>query len=426
MTRILLIAEACNPEWSSVPLVGYNMARALAERPELQVTIATSVRNREALLADPLADAAEIEYLDTERIAGPAYRLGKLLRGGRGLGWTTAMAFNWPGYVSFEKKLAQRFGPALRGGQFDLLHRLTPLSPTLPSAIAGRFDVPFLLGPLNGGLPWPKEHPQLRGREREWLVPLRGLARKLPYWRSTFRHAAGVITASRHTATEIPSDFTGRHFRLPENGIDPGRFPIARDWTPPPTASPWQFVTVGRLVPYKGIDLAIEALALLRDESRLVVIGDGPMRGELEALAEQRGVGERVDFRGWLPQQTVSHIVRDSQAFVFPSLREFGGGVALEAMASAVPSVIVDYGGPAELVRNDCGIRVPMAGRDELIETVAAAMRYLRDRPEEAAAMGRAAAERVTREHTWEAKAEKVVGFYGELLQRPLALRRAG
>src|SRR3954453_345891 len=94
--RLLLIAEACNPTWSSVPLVGYNFARALAERDDLAVTVCTHPRNREALEADPLSRRAEVAYIDNEWVAAPLYRAGQILRGGTGGGWTVSMATGWP------------------------------------------------------------------------------------------------------------------------------------------------------------------------------------------------------------------------------------------------------------------------------------------------------------------------------------------
>ena len=412
--RVLLLAEACNPDWTSVPLVGFNMAAALAARPGLDLTLVTNARNRAALEAHPISRRVSIEFIDTEWISGPAYRLGTLLRGGRSLGWTTAMALNWPGYVSFERQVGRRFGPDLRAGRFDLVHRLTPLSPTLPSLLAGRFETPLLLGPLNGGLPWPREFPELRAKEREWLVPLRRLSRHLPGWKRTFREAAGVITASRHTATEIPASCHGRRFHLPENGIDPDRFAIADDWTPPGRA--WEFVTVGRLVPYKGMDLAIEALATVDGTSRLTIIGDGPERKRLLSIASRLNVSDRVSFTGWLPQQELAARLRSSQAFLFPTLREFGGGVALEAMASGLPSIIVDYGGPAELVDGDCGIKVPMSSRETLVPALAGAMRQLLGDWAMSAEMGRTAAQRVRDRHVWSAKADHITRIYRQLV----------
>ena len=71
----------------------------------------------------------------------------------------------------------------------------------------------MLLGPFNGGLPWRAEYPNLRRREKEWLVPVRNAYRLLPYYRATYRHVAGVIAGSRHTATEVPDWFRNEVYK---------------------------------------------------------------------------------------------------------------------------------------------------------------------------------------------------------------------
>jgi glycosyltransferase involved in cell wall biosynthesis len=415
--RVLLIAEACNPTWSSVPLVGYNFARALAERDDLELTVCTQPRNRAALEADPLARRAEVVYIDNEWVAAPLYRVGELLRGKKGGGWTVSMATGWPSYIAFEWQLYRHFGRALRRGRFDLIHRVTPLTPTYPSPLAGWTDVPMLVGPLNGGLPWPKEFPELRRREREWLTPLRRAYRALPYFRSTYRNVAGVIAGSRHTATEIPTGFQGRRYFLAENGVDPARFPLAPGWPEP--QGPFTFVTIGRLVPYKAFDIVVEAMAgsaALR-ACRLVVVGDGPERANLERAASAAKLN--VSFTGWLDQADVGRAMAAAQAFVFPSLREFGGAVALEAMASGLVPVVVDYGGPAELV-GAAGIRLPMRPRGELVVELRAALERLVAEPDLCRQLAGAALARVRSEFTWEAKAARLVEIYHDLVSRPL------
>ncbi|MFO0875784.1 MAG: glycosyltransferase [Gemmataceae bacterium] len=414
--RVLVIAEACNPGWSSVPLVGYNFAAALAARTDLDITLVTHVRNRPQLDSDPLAQRVPIHYIDNEWVTGPLFRLGKKLRGGTALSWTTGTALAWPGYLAFESAVYQQFRRPLHSGRFDLIHRLTPLTPTIPSPLAGWTTTPMLVGPLNGGLPWPKEFPELRRQEREWLVPLRNVYRHLPGYRSSYRHLAGVIAGSRHTASEIPRWFRGRRYYLPENGVDPARFPLAQDWAAPEDR--WQFVTVGRLVPYKGTDMTLEAIAgspLLRT-TRLCILGDGPERGRLESLVATHGLEQCVRFAGWLSQAEVGQELRRSQAFVFPSLREFGGAVVLEAMAAGLPCVVADHGGPGELINEDCGVALPLGSRDEMIVRLRSAMEELVRSPERARAMGQAGCRRVREQFTWEQKASRLTTIYQELL----------
>jgi hypothetical protein len=83
----------------------------------------------------------------------------------------------------------------LRAGEFSLVHRLTPLSPTLPSLLASRckeIGVPFVWGPINGGVPWPAAFDRERRREREWLSYVRGAYRYLPGYRASTRRCAAA------------------------------------------------------------------------------------------------------------------------------------------------------------------------------------------------------------------------------------------
>lgn len=414
--RVLVVAEACNPEWTSVPLVGFNVANSLAALPDVDVTLVTHVRNQDALQRHELSSRVEIIYINNEWIAKPLYHLGKLLRGGASLGWTTNMAVNWLSYVTFEKMVYRQLSQRLAAGEFDLIHRVTPVSPTMPSPLASLTNVPMIVGPLNGGLPWPKQFPSLHRQEREWLAPVRNVYRKLPYYRSTYKNLTGVISGSRHTESEVPTDFSGHRFYMPENGIDPERFEIAESWTPP--TDRFRFVTVGRLVPYKGIDMILSAMAespILRS-CHLQIIGEGPQREALEQQTADSELTDSVTFSGWMQQQQLAEQLRDSQAFAFPSLREFGGGVVLEAMASGLPSIVVDHGGPAELINEHNGVLLPLTEREPLVTSLIAAMERMATNTALARRLGNNAIQTVVERFTWARKAEQTRNIYHEVL----------
>jgi glycosyltransferase involved in cell wall biosynthesis len=136
----------------------------------------------------------------------------------------------------------------------------------------------------------------------------------------------------------------------------------------------------------------------------------------LEALIQKYNLGANVQLAGWVDQRRLGEELRRSQVFAFPSLREFGGGVVLEALAGGLPAIIVDYGGPAELVTPESGILLPMEPREALIGKLQRAMEELAGDPARCRALGNRACQRVREEYTWQAKAERIVQFYQQTL----------
>ena len=421
--RILIIAEAANPDWVSVPLIGWSLSRALARLAD--VHLVTQVRNRDAILRAGLVEGQDFTAIDSEAFARPLWAIGEKLRGGSGKGWTTLQLINALSYPHFERLVWRCFGADIKAGHYDIVHRVTPLSPTISSPLAtkcARAGVPFVLGPLNGGVPWPQEFDAERRQEKEWLSYVRGLYKALPGRRRALRQAAAIIVGSRHTEGEVPAAMRDKTVYIPENAIDPARFSKRAD---PGQDGPLRACFVGRLVPYKGPDMALEAAApLLRDgRMTLDLVGDGPMLPGLKAQAKALGVAHAVTFHGWIDHGAVQDVLARSALMVFPSIREFGGGVVLEAMALGLPSVIVDYAGPAELLTQGTGWTVPLGDRAAIIAGFHSALERLEtDRPALAHA-GQAGLDRVAAQFTWDRKAAQICTIYdwirGERDDRP-------
>lgn len=411
--RVLVIAEAANPEWVSVPLVGWSLAQAL--RGVADVHLVTQIRNRDAILRAGLVEGRDFTAIDSEALARPAWKLAQALRMGEGKGWTMVQAVNALSYPWFERLVWRRFGAEIRRGDWDIVHRVTPLSPTVASPLVPKVraaGVPFVLGPLNGGVPWPAGFDAERRREREWLSYLRGAYRLLPGQRGTLA-ADAILAGSRHTAGELPARVQGRCIYIPENAIDPARF-----WRQAAHAAAGQdggvlrACFIGRMVPYKGPDMLLEAAAPLLAAGRMVLdmVGDGPM---LEGLRrDAAGFGDAVRFHGWLDHEKVQDVAAGCSVLAFPSIREFGGGVVVEAMALGLVPLIVDYAGPGELVLPGTGVKVPIGPRDSIIAGVRAGLERLAADPAARAEMGAAARARVLALLTWQAKAAQVAEVY--------------
>ena len=410
--RALVIAEAANPEWASVPLEGWSHSRAIAGVVDAHVV--TQVRNRDAIARAGWEEDAQFTAIDSEAVAKWVYRVAAVARGGAGKGWTTTAAFSTLSYYYFEHLVWRRFGSRIRAGEFDVVHRVTPLSPTQPSLIAKkcrRAGVPFVWGPLNGGVPWPKGFDAVRLREREWLSYVRDAYKLLPGYRSTRRNAAATIIGSRDTWRQTPEKYRDRAVYIPENGIDPDRFNLTASHE---STSPLRVAFVGRLVPYKGVDMLVEAAAPLVQSGKLVldVIGDGPQMPAIRELVDREGIQDGVTLAGWVDHGQVQERLVRSSVFAFPSIREFGGAVVLEAMALGLVPVIVDYAGPSELVTDEIGYRVPVGSRADIVARFRDVLEGLANDASGIPAMGRRAQRRAKDLFSWPAKARQTLEVY--------------
>lgn len=421
--RVLVLAESAHPVSQSVSWVGWAHTRALAERHD--VHLVTRSANREAILAAGWHEGRDFTAIDLDALERRILRLAARLRGGEDKGWTVLMALSLPLYLAFEMQAWRRFGARIADREFDVVHRITPVSPTMPSLMAprcARHATPFVLGPINGGLPWPRQFPGVRHAEREWLSYLRFAYRLAPYYRATRDHAAAILVGSRDTFAQLPRRYADKCVYLPENGIDTGRFADLGGRGVDAASRP-RALFVGRLVPYKGCNIALEAMAPLLREARLsfTIVGDGPERPALEAQARQLGLAAAVTFAGRVPPDEVARHYGEADLFVFPSLREFGGGVVLEAMAMGVVPIVIAYGGPGELVNRDSGVAVPMDEPATLVTNVRAAVVALLDDPERRGAMAAAARARVASLFRWERKAEQTTAVYEWVTRRRAA-----
>jgi glycosyltransferase involved in cell wall biosynthesis len=412
--RVLLIAELCNPEWVSVPLVGWSDYAALSGLAD--VHLVTHVRNCENLLRAGLVEGEDFTAIDSGIIDRPMHRLSVLLGVpfGANKGWTTLMALATVSYQWFERLLWREFGPRILAGEFDVVHRITPLSPTTPSPIAAkvaRAGVPFVLGPLNGGIPWPPGFGHLRAREKEWLSYVRGVHKLFPGYLSTRAAASALIAGSRYTRSEVPRRFAEKTVYVPENAIDPARFDAPVSGA---AELPLRVAFVGRLVPYKGADMLLEAIAPLAraGRARVEVIGDGPEAGALREQAAREGIAGAVSFAGWVEHREIARRLAGNHVLGFPSVREFGGGVVLEAMALGLVPIVADYGGPGELVSPRTGFALRMGPRAALVPQLRDALERLASDPSAIRPMGERARARVMRSFTWSAKAAQLMEVY--------------
>lgn len=403
--KILVLAPDANPESISVNLVCYRHAEALARTHS--VTLAARACHADAI------HRANGPFRSVEAISNPwldsiyGWFLSRVFK--NNFRSNVLTAFTYPFSIAFEWRVWRRLRTEIVSGEFDAVLRLSPIISVIPSAfpffLRGQ-SVPFIIGPINGGLPWPQGFSQA-DKQRKWIDSLRSMRRYIPFARSTFRRAAAIIAGSSQTYAEFVSH-REKLFFVPENGIAESFCSTAQNGSR--RNEKLELIFVGGLVPYKACDLAIRAAAPLLKSglAHLAVAGDGPERDRLESLAGSLGVEASVSFCGMLTHNEAMEKLRSADVLIFPSVREFGGGVVFEALALGAVPVVADFGGPGDIVYPDVGFKVPLTSENDVVLQMGEALSKLaNDRPllERLKKQGMAyARERLT----WEAKAQTV------------------
>ena len=235
--------------------------------------------------------------------------------------------------------------------------------------------------------------------------------------RRTLAHARLVLANSAGTARRS-SNHGARATRVVHLGADIPPSPR----TPPPTAT---LVTVANLIARKRHQDVISALGLLRDrhpQLRYVIVGEGPERERLRALAVSLGVGTQVELRGQLTHGEAVAAAHAGSLFILPSVDEAFGVAYVEAMAAGVPAIgCRGEDGPEEIAAAGAGIAlVPPRDVPALAEQIDA----LLGDPAALEAMGRQARATVRQEFSWERCGRETVEAYRETLDRAAAAPR--
>ena len=203
--------------------------------------------------------------------------------------------------------------------------------------------------------------------------------------------------------------------------VDASSFRPAPDLSEGASAAgrPLRVSFVGRLVAVKALPLLLAAMARLREQGcaiQLDVVGEGPMAADWCAEAQALGLARRVCWHGARSAPEVAAVMRGSDVFCLPSVRESGGAVLLEAMACGVPVIGMDFGGPAEIVDAEVGWKVPMPDATTAIDGLVQALREAHDDPAARLRRGRAARARVLDRHTCAARMTAAEALYARLL----------
>ncbi|MGB3404620.1 MAG: glycosyltransferase family 4 protein [Microcoleaceae cyanobacterium] len=423
--KVLLIIEQCNPGWASVPLVGYKFFQQISSGAN--VTLVTHERNKKNL--SQIHPPDQIVYISESNSLKKYYRLIRKLTFKGRMNWPMYHTLMYPFYAEFNQKTYQQFKDKILNQEYDIVHAMTPMIPRYPvKLIEVCQHTPFILGPVNGGIPFPSGFKNKAKQESAELNFLKTIGRKLlPGYIETYRKADKVLMGSTYTFENIKNLFDLRDEQVQlfyENGIDQ-EFLSSFTKSQSLNSQKINLLFVGRLVPYKCADILIEAVNQLKpsikQQVQLTIVGDGSEKASLEKQVQDLNLNQIITFTGWIEQKQTLNYYREADLFCFPSIREFGGAVVLEAMACGLPCVVVDYGGIGEYVTAETGFKIEPLSRNYLRQELTEKIELLVENSPLRQQMSKKAKERV-QEFTWENKAQKIIELYHSIRSKDQVL----
>jgi len=416
--KVLLIVEQCNPEWASVPLEGYNYFRGINNL--VDATLVTHIRNKPALEKHP--EYEKIFYIEERKLSKQYYKMVEKFTAKGRVNWPLYNALSYPTYEEFNQQVYQKFKGKILNGDYDIVHGITPIMPRYPFKVVSVCQqTPFILGPVNGGIPFPPGFQETARQEFAQFNFLRAVGRALiPGYVETYKKADKVLAGSTYTLNLLKKLFAIPDTRMElfyENGIAQEFLMSVKPAKE--EGAQINLLFVGRLVPYKCADVVIESIGRLdqaiQSKIRFTIVGDGSERNNLETRVKELNLAEIVSFAGWVNQSETLDYYRKADIFCFPSIREFGGAVVIEAMACGLPCIVANNGGIGEYVNEETGFKIEPISREYLTQELTSKIKMLVEDDKLRESMSAKAIERA-KEFEWENKARKIVEIYEKML----------
>ncbi|MFC2161156.1 glycosyltransferase family 4 protein [Acidobacteriota bacterium] len=304
---------------------------------------------------------------------------------------------------------------------YEVFHHITFNNDWMPSFIGAFLPLPFIWGPMGGGQKVPRSFKKTIHWKNRINQNLRLSGQW--FWRNTWfrrrcvKKASAILVCNTDTVAKIKTD-AKKIFFYPVNGISSLELnpPVNRNGE---KSSPFRIIFAGRLDAIKGINLGIEAFHIFSREhpdSHFKIIGIGPEQERLENQADDLNIRDKVQFIPWLEREKLFEQLQLSDVLLFPSFRDGGGQVIIEAMACGKPVIGINVGGPGFHIQDEWGIKIDPKNPEYTIQHMAEALKTLylnRDLREK---MGEAGFRRTEEFYLWDRLGDQLKSIYQEVL----------
>ena len=412
--KVLVCAYACisDPDRrfgdGGEGILGWNVVKQLARFH--QVFVLTHSQNKlaieKALEKEPVQNI-KFYYLDLPGL--------NFLQ--RFLGGIQIYAYLWQIKAYFlAKKLHQKI-------HFDVFHHVTYANDWMASFIGAFLPIPFIRGPGGGAHYVPKSFLSefsFFGRFSQYLRFIgQWFFRHDPFFIISQKRAKAILVCNRESFEAIPKKWQNKTYLFPVNGISKEDL-VLFSKIEKKDNNKFKVLSAGKFLPIKGFSLAIKSFKIFSDKvsnTELEIIGDGPEFQRLKNLIQKLEIEDKVQFKKWIPRNEFLKELSSCDVFLFPSLRDGGGQVVVEAMAASKSVICLDIAGPGFHIENEWGIKIKPRSPGQAIPEMDKALEKLYFDEELRVRLGEAARERAEKFYHWDRLGENLFKIYQEVLK---------
>ena len=405
--KVLLSAYSCEPGMGSERGVGWNIVREVAKYHQVWV-LTRPDESKEAIEAELARNP--IPNLHFVYFTLPFWQ------DSRKWGQSGGMQIHYYLWQIQAYFVARKLHREIN---FDIVHHVTFVKYSSPSFLS-LLPIPFVWGPLGGGESAPKPFWQDFDSKARLYEIVRNITRRLgeldPFVRYTAKKSSAIRATTNDTAERLYHIGANKVEILSQLGLTEAELSELARYQIPEDA-PMRFISIGRLLHWKGFHLGLRAFhqANLPD-AEYWIVGDGSQAENLQLLAQDLGIADRVKFCGPLSRQETLSTLAHCHVLVHPSLHDSGGMVCMEAMAAGRPVICLDLGGPAIQVTEATGFKIDAQTPQQAVADMAESMNKLARDRELIRNIGQAAQQQVSQNFSWSAFGERLNRLYLEVV----------
>lgn len=304
---------------------------------------------------------------------------------------------------------------------FDLFHHITYGNDWMASYIGAFLPIPYIRGPGGGA------HRTPRSLEKEYRLSGRlwEKVRSIGQW--VFRHdpifvrgqnrAGALLVCNKDSHNKLNSRWQDKAHLFPVSGVSSTALAITtatcdRDQR-------FEILSVGSLIRVKGFGLSIKAFNQFvsdHPKSHLTIIGSGPEEASLKKLVNLFDLENKVTFRQEMPHDQLMAEMANCHVLLFPSMRDGGGTVVVEAMSLGKPVICLDLAGPGMHITEECGIKVTPESPEKTVEDLCNALKKLHDDKDLQVRMGNFGKTRAENFYHWDRLGDRLYQIYRQVV----------